>query len=283
MSTYTKGKSTKLSINFESIEFDCHGKGCCAETEIDPMLIEYLQKIRDHFGKPVTINSAYRCAKHNKKIGGASKSKHLYGQAADIKVVGVKPLKIAQYAESIGIKGIGQYSTFVHIDTRSNKYFWYGNGQDSRSTFGKYVDETDGSKSDAVVSPSVNPSANYVEITGSSVNVRKGPGTGYAKLSKTVRKGELYQVPDTDGWIAIRYKKEACWIFAKYVEGSKCIGSSVNIRSGPGMNYSIKGSAKKGASLDILNTNGWTPIVRDNVVRWVSAKYVSEVGNNGTE
>ena len=129
MATYTKGKSVQLSQNFESTEFDCHCKKYCNSTEIDAKLVEYLQKIRDHFGKPVTINSAYRCSKHNKSIGGASKSKHLYGQAADIKVSGVAPLKVAQFAESIGIKGIGQYSNFVHIDTRTNKYFWYGSEQ----------------------------------------------------------------------------------------------------------------------------------------------------------
>jgi hypothetical protein len=26
---YSKGVATELSKNFESTEFDCHGKGCC--------------------------------------------------------------------------------------------------------------------------------------------------------------------------------------------------------------------------------------------------------------
>ena len=107
MATYIKIKNTVLSPNFESAEFNCKGNGCCDSTTIDPKLVEYLQQIRDHFEKPVIINSAYRCEKHNAKVGGAKSSKHLYGQAADIKISGVKPLKVAQYAESIGIKGIG--------------------------------------------------------------------------------------------------------------------------------------------------------------------------------
>lgn len=133
---YIKGTKVKLSNNFSSTEFDCHGSGCCSTTEIDPKLVEYLQKIRDHFKAPVSINSAYRCEKHNARIGGASKSKHKYGQAADIVVKGVAPAEVAKYAESIGIKGIGLYPTFVHIDTRTTKYFWYNHGQEYRSTFG---------------------------------------------------------------------------------------------------------------------------------------------------
>jgi uncharacterized protein YcbK (DUF882 family) len=77
--TYTKGQVSKLSKNFNSNEFDCQGKGCCKTTLIDEKLVEYLQKIRDHFGKPLTINSGYRCGTHNKKISGATSSKHTKG------------------------------------------------------------------------------------------------------------------------------------------------------------------------------------------------------------
>jgi hypothetical protein len=59
--SYEKGKDTKLSANFRIREFDCNGKGCCAQTRIDGQLVQYLQKIRNHFGKPVNIASAYRC------------------------------------------------------------------------------------------------------------------------------------------------------------------------------------------------------------------------------
>lgn len=138
--SYIKGESVKLSKNFTSVEFDCHGSGCCNKTEIDPKLVEYLQKIRDHFNAPITINSSYRCEKHNAAIGGAPKSKHRYGQAADIAVKGVAPAEVAKYAESIGILGIGLYEgkdgNFVHIDTRTSKAFWYGHAQAYRATFG---------------------------------------------------------------------------------------------------------------------------------------------------
>ena len=139
--TYTKGSNTKLSANFNSSEFDCHGSGCCSSTLVDDKLVTYLQQIREHFGKPVNISSGYRCATHNKNIGGATKSRHSKGQAADIYISGVTPAEIAKYAESIGILGIGLYETsidgfFVHVDTRETKSFWYGQKEASRTTFG---------------------------------------------------------------------------------------------------------------------------------------------------
>lgn len=139
--TYSKASNTSLSKNFKVSEFACHGNGCCSTVLIDDQLVVYVQKIRDHFGKSITVTSGYRCATHNRNVGGATGSRHAKGQAADIVVKGVAPSEVAKYAESIGIKGIGLYETskdghFVHIDTRTTKSFWYGQAQAYRSTFG---------------------------------------------------------------------------------------------------------------------------------------------------
>jgi peptidoglycan hydrolase-like protein with peptidoglycan-binding domain len=139
--TYQKNNRNNLTKNFAVAEFACHGTDCCSTVKIDDQLAEYLQKIRDHFGKPVTINSGYRCPTHNKRIGGTPGSYHAKGMAADIAVKDVAPAEVAKYAESIGIKGIGLYETakdgyFVHVDTRTVKSFWYGQSEAYRSTFG---------------------------------------------------------------------------------------------------------------------------------------------------
>lgn len=138
---YKKGDERKLSANFRAREFDCGGVGCCKETKVDERLVEYLQQIRDHFGKPVYL-TGYRCRTHNARTpNAADNSYHIYGQAADFHIDGVAPLEIAKYAESIGVKGIGLYDTFVHIDTRQSKSFWYSHGQQRRTTFGGAPDE----------------------------------------------------------------------------------------------------------------------------------------------
>lgn len=132
MATYSlkKDGSKKLSTNFSVREFAC--KDGSDSIVIDHDLVNLLQKIRDHFGKAITINSAYRNAAYNKKIGGASKSQHVYGKAADIVVSGVSPEKVAQYAEYLmpNKGGIGLYPTFTHVDVRTARARWKNNGRE---------------------------------------------------------------------------------------------------------------------------------------------------------
>lgn len=117
-----KDGNKKVSANFKVREFAC--KDGTDKIVIDEKLVELLQKIRNHFGKPITINSAYRTTSHNKKVGGSTNSYHLKGQAADIVVKDVNPILVALYCEKIGAGGIGVYKTFVHVDTRKKEYRW---------------------------------------------------------------------------------------------------------------------------------------------------------------
>lgn len=93
-------------------------------------LAENLQLIRNHFNAPITINSAYRSPAHNKAVGGAKNSQHLYGKAADIVVHGVAPDVVADTIENlidegvISQGGLGRYNTFTHYDIRGNKARW---------------------------------------------------------------------------------------------------------------------------------------------------------------
>lgn len=45
-----------------------------------------LDPLREWYGKPIYINSGYRCPALNKAVGGVASSQHLTGQAADIDV-----------------------------------------------------------------------------------------------------------------------------------------------------------------------------------------------------
>lgn len=60
------------------------------QTAIDNLtkLIEIvLDPLREWYGKPIRVNSGYRCETLNKAVGSkAKKSQHLYGEAADITV-----------------------------------------------------------------------------------------------------------------------------------------------------------------------------------------------------
>ena len=125
---YSKARNgaLKLSANFKVSEFAC--KDGSDTVFISPGIVMVLQKIRDHFEKPVIINSAYRNDAYNKKVGGADYSQHKYGTAADIHINGVSPAEIAEFVETImpNTGGIGIYSSFVHVDVRANRARWNG-------------------------------------------------------------------------------------------------------------------------------------------------------------
>lgn len=50
-----------------------------------------LDPLREAWGAPIIVTSGYRCGRLNKAVGGAAKSQHQYGQAADIRTVSDKP------------------------------------------------------------------------------------------------------------------------------------------------------------------------------------------------
>lgn len=112
----------KLTPNFTVAEFAC--KDGSDTILIDTMLVYYLQKIREYFGKAVRINSAYRTPSYNAKVGGASESQHMLGTAADIFIDGVSPEQVAHYADQLGIGGLGIYKSFTHVDVRAGRARW---------------------------------------------------------------------------------------------------------------------------------------------------------------
>jgi uncharacterized protein YcbK (DUF882 family) len=113
-----------LSKNFSRSEFKC---SCgCGYDDVSLELVSVLQKLREVFNAPVTINSACRCKGWNKEVGGAEKSQHLLGTAADIVVSDVPPALIYQYLDRSYPEsyGIGKYKSFTHIDVRQRRGRW---------------------------------------------------------------------------------------------------------------------------------------------------------------
>lgn len=142
--THKRTDNKKLSANFKLNEFECKCHKCTT-TMLDNELVVILQRIRDHFGASVNINSGYRCEEHNKRVGGRTSSHHKKGMAADIRVKGVSALEVAKYAESIGVMRIGYYDTahgdFVHIGSATSKNFWKNASTNKVTTFGGKKEE----------------------------------------------------------------------------------------------------------------------------------------------
>ena len=94
-----------------------------------------LEALRAKLGdKPIAINSGFRSVAYNTCIGGASMSQHMYGTAADLRVVEVSNRKARNYARGSQMHGIGCYSSLSHnhVDLRMQnealeaaKFWWW--------------------------------------------------------------------------------------------------------------------------------------------------------------
>lgn len=98
-------------------------------------LAKAFERIRALCGFPLIVNSAYRTAVYNDRIGGAAKSQHVEGRALDLcPSPNTKPnrqkLKMAAYkARDEGLfRGIGVYPSFIHIDIRQGRAVTWRNG-----------------------------------------------------------------------------------------------------------------------------------------------------------
>ena len=114
----------KVSKNFDSSEFAC--KCGCGKNNIGAAVVFILQRVRDHYGAPVTVTSACRCLVHNRKVGSTDGSQHPRRTAVDFRVAGFDPIHVHDlidhwYPDSLGL---GRYEDFTHVDTRKVKARW---------------------------------------------------------------------------------------------------------------------------------------------------------------
>lgn len=82
-------------------------------------LARELQKARNQIGRPFQVNSWYRPPAINRAVGGATRSQHLYGNAADLEVSGYSGRRVANAVMTWWPGGIGIYShmpNVVHLD-----------------------------------------------------------------------------------------------------------------------------------------------------------------------
>lgn len=115
-----------LSEHFDRAEFACHGNGLPGHpphgVHVDLELVGRLELLRKRKGgKPLRIVSGHRCRWYNRRIGGATRSQHIEGRAADI------PAGYATVADAaaVGFHGIGRKGTSaVHVDTRATPARW---------------------------------------------------------------------------------------------------------------------------------------------------------------
>jgi len=91
------------------------------------LLARFVQKARDHFGKPVIITSGYRPPKINAQVGGASRSEHLYDKpdtgALDFYLDGLAVQTLQNWCDANWpySLGYGAPKGFVHLGVRPGR------------------------------------------------------------------------------------------------------------------------------------------------------------------
>lgn len=123
-----KMNSTKWGdiTNFSPVEFACKC-GCESKhIEMDALLIVLMQNCRNHFGKPITVTSGYRCKKYNKSLANSiANSYHTKAKACDFYVKGITDTEqgrdkvYAWLKEQVGYK----YAYYMHDGQNT----WMGN------------------------------------------------------------------------------------------------------------------------------------------------------------
>jgi uncharacterized protein YcbK (DUF882 family) len=90
-------------------------------------IAEKLEEVRKFLGdKPMTITSWYRTPEVNSRIGGASNSRHMIGDAVDFTIEDCNPFDVyAKLDAWWGDRGgLGKGSSFTHIDLRGYAARW---------------------------------------------------------------------------------------------------------------------------------------------------------------
>ncbi len=107
----------------------------------------------------------------------------------------------------------------------------------------------------------------YVSATGSgSLNLRGGPGKDYEPVGYVYHGDKVIPGRTSGEWTRVKVSGSGAtgWIKTKYIDGTtKSLGtgtwkvtasSAVNLRSGPGTGYGIRGAVQPGSRVKVLNT-----------------------------
>ncbi|MDR3255202.1 MAG: peptidase M15 [Synergistaceae bacterium] len=103
-----------LTPHFRLREFECR---CCRLALVASELPHMLEELRALWGRPITINSGYRCERRNIAVGGAMRSLHRLGRAVDVHATPAEQAEIRELALGIGFYGIllGNVKNYIHL------------------------------------------------------------------------------------------------------------------------------------------------------------------------
>ncbi|MGG5460729.1 SH3 domain-containing protein [Clostridium sp. B9] len=142
---------------------------------------------------------------------------------------------------------------------------------------------------------------------GSSLNVRSGPGSSYGVIGSLRNNDKVTITKEVNGWYEIKFNGKKGYVSKQYITiiqegetskpeppvdpeippvsdkkiGKVRVGSSLNMRSGPGSNYSVVGTLRNNDKVEIIReVNGWYEIIFAGKNGYASKQYITVVNNS---
>ena len=113
--------------SFSNKELACRHCGALNESPEFQTFMDKVQVLRDAYGKPLKVTSAYRCPKHPIESLKVKPGQHSVG-AIDLAVRDEDAYDVLKLAFDIGFTGIGVNqkgdNRFIHIDLRKDRRVW---------------------------------------------------------------------------------------------------------------------------------------------------------------
>ena len=181
--------------------------------------------------------------------------------------------------------------TKVNVITTSGGWSKITSGSITGYVSNQYLSSSQGSDNTSDNDSNETSTTKYVE-SNISLNVRKGPGTNYSVVT-TLSGGTKVTVKSTeDGWSKITTGNTTGYVSSKYLTSSKPSADndsnetsttkyvesniSLNVRKGPGTNYSVLTTLSGGTKVTVKSTeDGWSKITTGNTTGYVSSKYLT--------
>ncbi|MDK2563300.1 SH3 domain-containing protein [Romboutsia sedimentorum] len=137
------------------------------------------------------------------------------------------------------------------------------------------------------------------EVTTSSLNVRSGANTSYSVVGKLKNGEKIKVISESNEWAKIEYKGKIAYTSSRYLKNASSSSNpvqnppstnpkpegvnetkivntnSLNVRSGPGTNYSKVGTLKKGEKVGVMSqSSGWSKLNYNNKTAYTSSQYL---------
>ncbi|MEG2247083.1 MAG: SH3 domain-containing protein, partial [Peptostreptococcaceae bacterium] len=201
---------------------------------------------------------------------------------------------------SYGVVGSLKRGTKVSVISESNGWSKIIFNNKECYTSSRYLDSGSNSPGDNDTNNGSDTTVKETkEVNTNSLNIRSGPSTSYSKIGSLSKGSKIEVISESNGWSKILYNNKGAYVSSRYLdkissgnnnnesdtetvkETKQVNTSSLNVRSGPSTSYSKIGSLSKGSKIGVISeSNGWSKILYNNKVAYVSSQYLDKISSD---